>query len=103
MINKSYRKVLFFILVLIVLTATALVVTSTSAASADDFVITVKTDNQGPSSDTQFTIPTFGAGYNYNVDCNNDGSDEITGATGNVTCEYGSAGTYTVRIKDNSG
>ncbi len=76
---------------------------NTFAAPADDFVITVKTDNPGPSSDTQFTIPTNGGGYNYNVDCDNDGTDEATAQTGNYTCNYASAGTYTIRIKDNSG
>ncbi len=72
----------------------------------DDFVITVKTDNTGPSSNTQFTIPTTGTGYNYNVDCDNDGTDEATAQTGDYICDYGSlggVGTYTVRIKDNSG
>ncbi len=73
------------------------------AAPSDDFVITVKTDNTGSSSDTQFEIPTTGSGYNYNVDCNNDGTDEATGVTGNYTCNYTSAGTYTIRIKDNTG
>ena len=68
-----------------------------------DFVITVQTDNPGTSSTTQFTIPTTGGGYNFNVDCDNDGSDDATGQTGDYTCNYGSAGTYTVRIKDNSG
>jgi len=71
--------------------------------SPDDFVITVKTDNAGSSSNTQFTIPTTGSGYNYNVDFNNDGADEVTGITGSYTCNYASAGTYTIRIKDNSG
>jgi len=69
----------------------------------DEFVITAQTDNQGTSSSTQFTIPTTGGGYNYNVDCDNDGSNEATGQTGDYTCNYSSAGTYTVRIKDNSG
>ena len=73
-------------------------------ASNDDFVITVKTDNPGTSTDSQFTIPTTtGGGYNYNVDCDNDGINEATGQTGDYTCNYPSAGTYTVRIKDNTG
>ncbi len=73
-------------------------------ALTDDFVITVKTDNPGTSSATQFTIPTYaGDSYNYNVDCDNDGSDEITGAAGSYTCSYATAGTYTIRIKDNTG
>ncbi len=75
-------------------------------APARDFVITVKTDNEGTSDDDQFTIPTTGSGYNYNVDCNNDGTNEATGRTGNYTCDYstlGGAGIYTIRIKDNTG
>ena len=76
------------------------------AGSTDDFVITVQTDYAGTSSDTEFNIPTFGDGYNYNVDCNNDGTNEATAQTGNTTCDYstlGGAGTYTLRIQDNSG
>ena len=72
-------------------------------ASLDDFVITVKTDNPGTSSDIQFTIPTSGIEYDYNVDCDNDGTNDITGATDDTTCNYATAGTYTVRIKDNTG
>ena len=72
--------------------------------AADDFVITVKTDNTGTSTSTQFTIPTYsGETYNYNVDCNNDGVNEATAQTGDYTCNYAAAGTYTVRIKDNTG
>jgi len=48
------------------------------AALADDFVITVKTDNSGTSGSTQFTIPTYAETYDYNVDCNNDGTNEAT-------------------------
>lgn len=79
------------------------------AAGTDDFVITVKTDNTGGSADTEMLIPTPGGTYNYNIDCNDDGSDEATGVTGNYTCDYGAtglntgAGTYTIRIEDNAG
>ena len=69
----------------------------------EDFVITVKTDNNGTSTDTQFTIPTHGGGYNYNVDCDNDGTNEATAQTGDYTCNYATSGTYTIRIKDNKG
>lgn len=72
------------------------------AAPTDDFVITI---NSG-GSPTEFTIPTTGSGYNYSVDCNNDGTNEATGVTGDYTCDYaalGGAGTYTIRIKDPSG
>jgi len=39
------------------------------------FKIKVKTNAPGKSSDHQFTIPTKGNGYNYAVDCDNDGLD----------------------------
>ena len=47
--------------------------------------------------------PTAARTYNYNVDCNNDGVNEASAQTGNYTCNYAAAGTYTVRIKDNTG
>lgn len=88
----------------LLLIAVILILTTFSmAAPSDDFVIVVKTDNQGTSSNTQFTIPTTGSGYNYNVDIDNDGINEATGLTGDYTCNYASAGTYAIRIKDNSG
>ncbi len=77
---------------------------SVLAAPSDDFIITVKTDEYGTTPDTQFKIPTFsGEAYNYNVDCDNDGTDEVTGATGDYTCNYSSPGIYSIRIKDNTG
>jgi len=70
---------------------------------SDDFIITVKTDNPGTSSDNQFYISITGGDYNYNVDCDNDGTFEIGGRTNDYTCNYASAGIYTIRIQDNSG
>ena len=70
---------------------------------ANDFIITVKTDNPGSSGSTQFTIPTTGTGYDYNVDCDNDGNLEASAQTGSYTCNYAAAGTYTVRIQDARG
>ena len=68
------------------------------------FIITVETNNTGASSDTEFTIPTYsGETYNYNVDCDNDGTDEAAGVTGDYTCSYDSIGVYTIAIKDNTG
>jgi surface protein len=62
------------------------------------FVMLVKTDNTGISSSSEFTIPTVGSGYNYSVDCDNDGNFDVTGRTGSYTCSYGSNGTYSVVI-----
>ncbi|MCP4963873.1 MAG: DUF285 domain-containing protein, partial [bacterium] len=88
---------------------------STSAAHAypaDDFVIKVKSDNTGfgASASTKYVIPTNSSEtYNYNVDCDNDGTDEATAQTGDYTCDFDTsssgtgAGMYTVVISDNSG
>ncbi len=70
-------------------------------AATDDFVITVDTSlGNGTNS---FTIPTLGTGYNYNVDCDNDGINEAAAQTGNYTCNYASSYHGKIRIKDNSG
>ena len=63
------------------------------------FKITVQTDNTGTSEDTQFTIPTVDEGYNYNVDCDSDGVNEVEGWTeGSYTCTYANEGQYTISI-----
>ncbi len=104
MFVKKYTKILFFNSVFIIcFILITLDVSPVSAADIDDFVITVKTDNPGGSLDTQFTIPTKGGGYNYNVDCDNDGTNDDNAQHGDYTCIYASPGTYTIRIKDNSG
>ncbi len=71
-----------------------------AAAQSTPFIITVKTDNFGTTDRTSFKIPTFpGETYNYEVDWNNDGTYEQTGITGDVTHNYGTVGTYTLRIR----
>jgi len=67
--------------------------------NATDFVTTWKTDNPGSSNTTSITIPTAGTGYSYDVDWNNDGVFDQFGVTGNVTHNFGVAGTYTIRIQ----
>ncbi len=74
----------------------------TTHLSASEFIITVQTDNDGNSTDTQFTIPTHAnSEYSYDVDCENDGSNKATGVTGNFTCNYDVPGTYTIAINYN--
>ena len=63
------------------------------------FITTWKTDNPGTSSSTSITIPTIGTGYNYDVDWDSDGTYDDIGVTGNITHDYGVAGTYTVSIR----
>ncbi|MCA9344711.1 BspA family leucine-rich repeat surface protein, partial [Candidatus Saccharibacteria bacterium] len=75
-------------------------VTYDETYAPDEFVTTWKTDNPGTSGSTSITIPTFtGETYSYDVDWDNDGVFEQTGITGNVTHDYGAAGTYIVRVK----
>ena len=71
--------------------------------TCDEFIIEVKTDVPQSTSNSDFTVQTTGSGYDYTVDCNNDGIDEVQGATGNYTCIYKKPGTYQVRISDHSG
>ncbi len=62
---KQGRRVSKLLLSMIVL----IMGSSAFGASSDDFVITVKTDNFGGSSDTEFVIGTISSeDYNYNVD-----------------------------------
>ena len=65
-------------------------------APAPEFIMLVKTDNAGTSASDQFTIPTTGVGYNYDVDWG-DGTTS-TGLTGSTTHTFPSAGNYVVKI-----
>ncbi len=63
------------------------------------FITTWKTDNAGVSCNTCITIPTYpGETYNYSVDWNNDGTYDQTGITGDVTYNFGTTGSKTIRI-----
>jgi len=67
-----------------------------SSVIQTEFIILVKTDNAGTSASDQFTIPTTGTGYNYDVDWG-DGTTS-SGLTGSTTHTFPSAGTYVVKI-----
>ena len=63
------------------------------------FMTTWKTDNPGTSASTELTIPTFaGETYSYDVDWESDGVIDDVGVTGDITHDYGVAGTYTISI-----
>jgi len=87
----TFRKTVFFLFLISTRNGVA--------ALTDHFVTTWKTDNPGTSSSTSITIPTTGAGYNYDVDWNNDGTFDEFGLTGSVTHDFVTAGTYTIRIQ----
>jgi len=75
---------------------------SLCAIAQTEFITTWKTDNPGTSNSTSITIPTFsGETYSYDVDWNNDGNYDLidTGLTGDVTHDFGTPGTYTIRIR----
>jgi surface protein len=64
------------------------------------FIFRVRTDIPAISTETQFRIPanTTDYLYDYNVDCNNDGTFEYTNQTTSVTCSYGVVGEYDIAI-----
>jgi len=65
-----------------------------------EFITTWKSDNPGTSNTTSITIPTYaGETYNYDVDWDNDGTFDEFGLTGNVTHDFGTVGTYTIRVQ----
>ncbi len=69
-------------------------------AAQRPFITTWKTDNAGISCSSCITIPTFpGETYNYDVDWDNDGVYDDIGVDGDITHDYGVAGTYTVAIR----
>ena len=71
-------------------------ITDGGQVASPEFVISVKTDNAGTSADNEFTIPTNGSGYNYDIEY--DGQT-LTGQTGSVTLTFPSgAGTYDIKI-----
>ena len=72
------------------------------AINTTDFVTTWKTDNQGNSNDSSVYL-SFADGSNYEVDWNNDGVYDQTVASGSVGHDYGTPGTYTIRVKGNFG
>ena len=100
----SIHRIKLRVLLGVVLLSLLLNFSTASANPGDDFVITVRTSEPGSSDIDQFTIPTYsGETYKYSVDCNNDGHDEATAVTGDYTCDYLFKGTYTIRIKDDTG
>ncbi|MBK8194338.1 MAG: BspA family leucine-rich repeat surface protein [Lewinellaceae bacterium] len=82
-----------------ILLALLFLLPSAASAQADAFITTWKTNNPGTSNSSSITIPTTGSGYNYEVDWDNDGTYDQSGITGNVTHDFGAAGTYTIRIR----
>ena len=65
-----------------------------------DFIIKVKTDNDGTSEDNQFTLPTTSIGstvYDYDVDWGDGVVENIT-VSDSQTHTYSTAGIYTIKI-----
>jgi hypothetical protein len=83
-------------LIVVLLLLAGLGISPAHAAPSDHFVTTWKTDNPGQSNDTSIMVPIYGGPYN--VDWDNDGTFDEFGLYGNVTHDFGRAGTYTIRI-----
>ncbi len=76
-------------------------------ADLKDFLIVVKTDNQGSTSDTQFRIPVqisfLNNSFDYNVSCRDNGAFDALRLGNSYTCNYSTPGVYQIRITDASG
>jgi len=66
--------------------------TITDGGEAASYKIQVKTDNTGPSTDSQFTLPAVGT---YDI---NWGDGTVESVTGAQTHTYGSSGTYVIKV-----
>ncbi len=66
-----------------------------------DFVMTWKTDNPGSTSNSSITLPM--RGDNYSVDWNDDGVIDQSNLSGAVVHDFGSPGTYTIRLSGSHG
>ncbi|MBN2694442.1 BspA family leucine-rich repeat surface protein [bacterium] len=64
----------------------------------DLFITTWDTTKHGISEFNEIYIPTAGGGYNYDIDCDNDGVFEAINVTKSYTCKYKTAGIYQVAI-----
>lgn len=62
--------------------------TSNQAQAGRPFIIKVLSYRSGSNYVKDFKIETLGSGYNYNVDCDSDGTLEATGVTSDYTCHY---------------
>ena len=87
-----------FLLVIVVVFA-CMVISCGTQKDTTSFITTWKTDNYGTSDDNQVLIKTIGTGYDYRIDCDNDGVFEATHQTGDYICEYDITGTYTIAIQ----
>ncbi len=59
---KPFRPIIVKLMIALFLVFIPLTAAKVSVVTADDFIITVKTDNAGTSTSTQFTIPTVQQG-----------------------------------------
>jgi surface protein len=67
----------------------------TTLVTAQDFITTWSTSN----SNETITIPTLGAGYNYDIDWDNDGIFDDLAQTGDASHEYETSGIKTIVIR----
>lgn len=99
---KKILAITAFLITIITLSVISFLALSPAKAApgdTDSFITTWKTDNPGSSNNSSITIGTADGGYLYNVDWDNDGQFDEFGLTGNASHDFGTPGTYTVRIQ----
>ena len=69
--------------------------------SVVNFKMTIDTEQAGSASDT-FILPTSGVGYDSTINWGDGNETVLSGIPGNTSHTYGSAGIYTISIRENS-
>ena len=88
--NNNFRKSLWTLL--------AMSLVQPVMGAPDDFIFTI--DTRFSSGAESFTIPVYGPGVKYDVDCDDDGMFEAFSQSAAYTCEYAIGGENTIVIRD---
>ena len=90
--NSTFRRVIY-------------TMNSTPPPPSTDFIIKVKTDNDGTSEDNQFTLPLINSvsiQYDCVIDWGDGNNQSLSGQSSAITHTYSVAGEYTIKISGDS-
>ncbi len=68
------------------------------SSNLDALTFTVDTNIEGETPSTKFLISTNGDGYDYTLDCEDDGTLDYGSLDGDFNCTYSTPGVYQIRI-----
>jgi len=76
---------------------------SSGGTSSNDFILKIDTEAFGNNSTNNFIVKSKTSNSSFNVDCDNDGTDEATAVSSQYTCSYTNDGVYDVRVSGTYG